>query len=85
MTEGYDHVRMDTWVGDVETSRCDLPSAWNEGHEQAASLLLEARIPGDSFAFQMDSTRMCAHVGLHILRASHDLVKQNLKEQVCIT
>ncbi|KAG1827433.1 uncharacterized protein BJ212DRAFT_1256826 [Suillus subaureus] len=46
-----DHINHDMWKGDIISGCCDLPSAWQMGHNMSLSILTGSQIDLVNFAF----------------------------------
>ncbi|KAG2051216.1 hypothetical protein BDR06DRAFT_973933 [Suillus hirtellus] len=49
--EDVDHINQMMWRGDTISGHCDLPSAWQQGHEIALSILTTSQINPINYSF----------------------------------
>jgi hypothetical protein len=49
--ENVDHINWEMWKGDLVSGRCDLPSAWQTGHDMALAILIQSQLNPISFSF----------------------------------
>lgn len=49
--ENVDHINREMWRGDIVSGCCDLPSAWQMGHDMVLSILTQSQIDPINFSF----------------------------------